>query len=176
MARRTGIEPVIMIRQTIVITASLTPDVFATFLSSPKRNYRVFFTTLLRINSPFCPAFIRLIVFTILKAFFIFTFINFRPFYFTLRIKLKRTPNSSFHNYLLLVTSLTTFFATRINTKSINYNGAGDRNRTCNLRITRPLRYQLRHASIKIASDKVWRNHRIRNSLMSYRDARNDNN
>lgn len=26
MARRTGIEPVIMVRQTIVITASLTPD------------------------------------------------------------------------------------------------------------------------------------------------------
>ena len=26
MARRTGIEPVIMVRQTIVITSSLTPD------------------------------------------------------------------------------------------------------------------------------------------------------
>ena len=135
MARRTGIEPVIMVRQTIVITASLTPgiNIFATFLSSPKRNYRMLLITLFRINNPFCPTFIRLMVFTILKAFFIFTFINFRPFYFTLWVKLKRTPNSSFHNYLLLVTSLTTFFATRINTKSINYNGAGDRNRTRNL-------------------------------------------
>ena len=80
MARRTGIEPVIMVRQTIVITASLTPD------------------------------------------------------------------------------------------------GADDRNRTCNLRITRPLRFQLRHVStLKKRRIRCDANHRIRNSLMSYRDARNDN-
>lgn len=143
MARRTGIEPVIKERQSFVITASLTPDIntFATFLPSPKRNYRMFFIPSFRINNPFSPAFIRLMIFTILKAFFIFTFINFRPFYLTLRVKLKRTPNSSFHDYLLLVTSLTTFFATRINTKSINYNGAGGGIRTHNRRITSALRY-----------------------------------